>query len=320
MAGARDFSLRPLTLGEVIDRAVALTLRHFAVLFAAMLVVQVPAVALYRLYVHELERTYVAVLTRPAGWAQALDPLGKAWAAMLGVLLLLQLLATSAAAAVVAPSLQGAGPLEAGGSARALLQRTGPAVATALAQLLALAGALLAGALPGVALAMTTGGALRLAGIALAVLGSLLALLAAVVRLSLAPAVAGVEGLGGLRALRRSARLMAPRPGTRLQERPGLRVSILLLAIFLLAAAVGGLVGLPRAMAALALRPGGLPSIGSLPLGLEIGLGIFEGLANAAIQPFSMVALAVFYFDRRARAEGLDLELWADRLPTELAR
>ncbi len=318
MAAPRDLSIRPLSLGEVIDRAVALTLRHFGVLFPAMLVIQVPVLALYRSYAIELERAYVAVLAHPGGWAAASSTLGTAWLAMVAVLLLLQLLATSAAAAIVAPSLQGREAPEPGAAARTLLRRARSTITAAVAQMIALGVALLAGALPGLALAVWAGRALRLPGIALALLGSLLALLAAALRLALAPAVAGVEGLAGVRALIRSARLMAPRPGTPLYERPGLRVSILLLATFLLAATVGGIVGLPRALTALALHRGGPAPIGPLPLGLEIGLGIFEGVANSAIQPFSLVALAVFYFDRRARAEGLDLELWADRLPPEV--
>ena len=43
-----DLTIRPLSLGEVIDRAVALTRRHFRVLFPLMILVQVPALLLYR--------------------------------------------------------------------------------------------------------------------------------------------------------------------------------------------------------------------------------------------------------------------------------
>jgi len=50
---------------------------------------------------------------------------------------------------------------------------------------------------------------------------------------------------------------------------------------------------------------------GGLPVPLEVALSILEALAGAALQPFSLSALAVFYFERRARTEGLDLERWA---------
>ena len=39
----RDLSIRPLGLGEVIDRSIAVTRRHFRPLFAAMLAVEAPA-------------------------------------------------------------------------------------------------------------------------------------------------------------------------------------------------------------------------------------------------------------------------------------
>ena len=48
MADTRDLGIRPLALGEVVDRSVALTRRHFRALFLAMLVVEAPAVALAR--------------------------------------------------------------------------------------------------------------------------------------------------------------------------------------------------------------------------------------------------------------------------------
>jgi hypothetical protein len=73
--------------------------------------------------------------------------------------------------------------------------------------------------------------------------------------------------------------------------------------------------GLPRALAARATGGGALGLLpGALPLWLEIALGLVEAAASAALQPFSLVAVAVFYFDRRARTEGLDLERWARRL------
>jgi hypothetical protein len=40
----------------------------------------------------------------------------------------------------------------------------------------------------------------------------------------------------------------------------------------------------------------------------------FEVLALAALRPFGLVAVAVLYFDRRARRVGLDLERWARSL------
>ncbi len=314
MPSPRDLTIRPLAIGEVIDRAVALTIRHFKVLFLAMLVVQLPALAFYRTYSASLQQAFGEALARPARPPAAFAGLAGASAGLAALLAFLQLAATAAAAVVVAPSLLGRPPeasLAAAG--RSLLARAWPIASSAVLQMLLLLAAPAVGAAPGLLLAWRAGtAATRLVGLGAALLGAVVLLLGVLLRLVLAPAAAGVEGLPGFRALARSARLMAPGRGLSLEERPGLRASILLLATFLIALAANGLAGLPRAVAVIAT---GRSSLGAaLPLAVDVGLAVFEALANAAVQPFSLVALAVFYFDRRARREGLDLELWADGL------
>jgi hypothetical protein len=190
------------------------------------------------------------------------------------------------------------------------------ALTAGLLQLLALALAPAAGALPGLLLALRAGSTTTaVIGLAAAAVGALLGVLVALLRTVLTPAVAAVEGLGGWRALRRSIRLMAPRPGQPPLERPGVRASLLLFTTFALALAVNGLASLPRLAASrvagagpLALLPGGLPPA------LELALALLEACAGAALQPFSLAAVVVFYFERRARTEGLDLEAWAAAL------
>lgn len=314
MHSSRDLAIRPLAIGEVIDRAVALTLRHFKVLFPTMLVVQLPALAFYRTYAAALRQAFGEALAQPVRPPAALAGLAGVSAGLAALLAFLQLTATAATAVVVAPSLEGRPPeasLAAAG--RAILARAWPIASSAVLQMLLLLSAPMLGALPGLALAWRSEApATRLLGLGAALLGALVLLLGVLLRLVLAPAAAGVEGLPAFRALARSARLMAPGRSLSLEERPGLRASILLLATFLIALAANGLAGLPRAVALVAT---GRSSLGAaLPLAVDVGLAVFETLANAAVQPFSLVALAVFYFDRRARREGLDLEIWADGL------
>jgi hypothetical protein len=303
--GPRDLSIRPLSVGEVIDRAVALTVRHFRPLFLAMLVVQAPALALARVQATGLT-DLAASLSDATAASAALHRLAATSAWVLAVLVVLQLAATGVAAAIVSPSLGAEPPPRRGRRARAI-------AGAAVAQSLLLAGAPAVGALPGLLLAWPSDAlAPRAAGLALAAAGSLALLLVAILRSLLAPVAAAVEGAGGIRAIARSSRLMAPRPGTPFLDRPGVRASLLLLATFLLALAVNGLAGLPRALAARATGGGALGLLpGALPLWLEVILGLLEATASAALQPFSLVAVAVFYFDRRARTEGLDLERWA---------
>ncbi len=317
MPRAQDLGVRPLAIGEVIDRAVALTLRHFRSLFVAMLVLQLPAFTAYRLVGGGLQDTLAALAKEPARPPPGLSSFVVSSLAFAGLLSFLQICASSAAAALVAPSLEGrpapAAPW------RSLLRRAWPIGTTAVVQLLAVLASPLLGALPGALLAWrATAAATRLLGVAGAVAGGALALLVAILRLALAPSVAAVEGRAAFSALSRSARLMAPRRGLRLLDRPGLRASILLLATFVIGVAANTLVGLPRAAVALAF--GRSAAMASLPLPAEIALTVFEAAGSAALQPFSLVALVVFYFDRRARLEGLDLELWADRLLSERGR
>lgn len=306
----RDLSIRPLGVGGVIDRAVALTVRHFGALFLAMLLIQAPASAVLRLSASRVG-ALVGLIGDPAAFAARAAGSTGLFVGLALLLALLQGLATSAVTAVVAPTLCGGAPPAAGRVRRAVAS-----LATAVAQVVALALAPALGALPGLWIASRAGSAgTALAGAAAAIAGGLVLFLVTLLRTVLAPAVAAAEGVGGPRALLRSARLMAPRPGQPLLERPGVRASLLLLTTFVIALAVNGLASLPRA--ALSRLAGGDPLgllPGGLPLPLEVGLSLLEVCAGAALQPFSLCAVAVFYFERRARAEGLDLELWAAQL------
>jgi hypothetical protein len=311
VAQPRDLAIRPLGLGEVIDRSIALTRRHFRPLFVAMLAIEAPALALARLQ-QARAADVLALLGDPARAGTEASSLGWFFAGLLGVLAVLQLAATAVAAAIVAPSLDpaaGAGPPA---SRRAL------AVASAtVVQVLALALVPALGAAPGVLLAARSESrAAALAGVVLAAAGGLLAFVLVLLRLVLVPAVAAVEGRGGFAAALRSGRLMRAAPGGRLLDRPGIRASLVLFATFLLALAANGAAGLPRAVAVrLAGTPGALGLLGaSLPLPLDVAVTVFEAAATAALQPFSLVAIAVLYFERRARAEALDVEIWAARL------
>ena len=306
----RDLSIRPLGVGGVIDRAVALTVHHLGVLFLSMLVIQAPATALLRLAAPRLS-ALAGLLGDPAALAARAAGSTGLLVGLAALLVLVQGLATSAVTAVVAPTLCGGEPLPASRGRRALAS-----LGAAVAQVVILGLAPVAGALPGLAVLWRAGSAgTALAGGVAALAGALVLFLVVLLRTVLAPAVAAAEGVGGLRALLRSARLMAPRPGQPLLDRPGLRASLLLLTTFLLALVVNGLAGLPRAAVArlaggdpLGLLPGGLP------LPAELALTLFELCAGSALQPFSLCAVAVFYFERRARTEGLDVALWAARL------
>jgi hypothetical protein len=315
VAPPRELTIQPLAVGGVIDRAIAVTRRHFGALFLAMLALQVPATLLFRL-VSGRAAELLEVAGDPAALGSRAPGLVTLLASVLAALSLLQFVGTATAAILVSPSL--AGPPAPG--APTLARRALATLTGGLLQLLVLALAPALGALPGLVVALRGNGQTAVVvGLGAALLGAVLAFLAALLRTILAPAVTGIEGRGGLGALRRSSRLMAPRAGQPALERPGLRASLLLLTTFLLALAVNALAGLPRLLA-VRLAGGDASALlgGGLPAPLEIALSLAEAVAGAALQPFSLTALAVFYFERRARTEGLDLELWASRL--EVAR
>lgn len=307
---APDLTARPLGLAEVIDRSIAVGLRHFRPLFVAMLVIQVPALVVAR-QLPGIEMLSAA--TDPDRAAELLARGLRGLAIVLPTLLVLQFLATAVAAVIVEPSLD---PRRVAPRPSGVRRLVAVAISTALVVAL-LAAAPVAGALPGIALAIRAGSLPTLvAGAGGAVVGGLGLFLVAMLRLMLVPAVAALEGRAGPPALVRSSRLMSPAPGARFVDRPGVRASIVLLAVLVLAVAVNALAGIPRMVALRAQGSGdGLALLGAhLPLPLELAVSIFEAVAGAAVQPFSLVAVVVFYFDRRARREGLDLELWAERL------
>jgi hypothetical protein len=308
-----DLSARPLGLAEIVDRSIAVGRRRFRALFLAMLVVGVPVLLLGRALPDPLE--LLGAVSRARAAAAAIDAaLRLLW--ILLALVTLQLLATALAAALVEPTLdpRRAAPRPSRG------RRIWAALTAAAFHVLLLAAAPALGALPGIVLLLRAGEtgslATAVAGLAGALLGGLGLLLVVTFRLMLAPAAAAIEGRAGLAALARSARLMAPRPGARLLERPGVRATLVLLAAFVLAAAVSGLVGLPRLLAHRA--SGEAPGLGllggELPIALDLAVTGVEAVLNAALQPFSILPVVIFYFDRRARTEALDVELWAERL------
>ncbi len=301
----------------MIDRAIAAARAGFRPLFLAMLLLQAPALAMTRL----LSAQAPAFLLASGDPRRAVEQAPSALAAaggLLVILFLLQALATTITAALIAPSL--AVPLTPAGARVEVEPRWGPRLAGALgaglAQQLLLAAAVGLGALPGLLLLLSSRSTpTALLGAAGAALGGLVLFLVVLLRTILAPVAVAVEGLGPLQALRRSWRLMGPRPGQPLGERPGLRASVLLLTSFVLLLAVNGLAGLPRALAGGLGGGGALPFLPrALPLPVELGLSLFELAASAALQPFSLAVTVVFYFERRARTEGLDLAAWAARL------
>jgi hypothetical protein len=288
---------------------------HFRPLFVAMLLLQAPALALARLASSRVPALLVTATDPQLAAERAPATLAVA-AGLLVALFLLQGLALTVTAAILAPALGGSRTGQAAGPDPTWAGRLLAATLTGLAQQLILVLAAAVGMLPGLLLVLTArSSATALAGAAAAALGGLVLFLVALLRTILAPVAVAVERLGPWDALRRSVRLMAPRPGQPALERPGVRASLLIFTTFALVLAVNALAGVPRAVAGSLAGGGPLPFMpGALPLPIELGLSLFELAAGAALQPFSLAVTVVFYFERRARTEGFDLAAWAARL------
>lgn len=304
MASNRDLAIRPLGLGEIIDRAVALSVRHFRPLFLWMLLIQAPSMAASRLQLAGVGEVLANFGDAEAS-LESLKALGRTSLWIVGVLFLLQVAASAICAAIVAPSLGvTVGPASAP-------RRVATVATAALASLALFALLPAAGAVPGLLLLSQAEGAVAWAGaLALLLGGAGIALLFTVLWTLLVPAVAAIEGRPHFAAVRRSVALMRSTPGLPYLERPALRASLVLFATFAIALAVNLIVGVPRGIIG---RLSGGSALLPAPLSpwAELPLGIFETVATAALQPFSLVAVTVLYFDRRARREGLDLERFA---------
>jgi hypothetical protein len=311
----QDLAIRPLGLGEIIDRAVAVTRSHFRPLFLWMLLLQGPAVAASRIQFAGVGEVLANFGDANAA-LESLKALSRTSLWVVGALFLVQISATAICAAVVAPSLAAAEP-----TGRPRTSRRVFAVFTAaLASLLVFVVVPGLAALPGLLLlARAKSAAAWVGALALFIGGAAIGFLVTVLRTLLVPVVAAIEGRPHFSAIRRSATLMGSSPGVPFVERPAVRASLVLFASFAMAVAVNGIVAIPRAIAG---RAAGVNSIlpAALPLWAEIPLGLFEALASAALQPFSLVAVVVLYFDRRARREGLDLERFAADVEAEAVR
>ena len=132
---------------------------------------------------------------------------------------------------------------------------------------------------------------LEVIGTALCILPGLIAMATFV---AVAPAIV-IEGLGPIRGMRRSARLLWPRLF------PVMGIAII---AGLLASIIGNVLGT-------------VPSVAALAIGLKYGWPLLAAgsiLSALITTPFVAIVATLIYFDGRIRQEGFDLQLMADDL------
>lgn len=155
-------------------------------------------------------------------------------------------------------------------------------------------------------------------GMILILLGILAAMVWYVLRFLLTAQVIAMEDVGAFAALRRSGQLISGRVGEGLLNLVKIRATLLLTIVFAIVTVVGLLTGAPALIVQAVF--GGSPldpanaTPDAVPQALLIPAQLFQVVAQAAFAPLYLVFGALFYVDMRVRREGLDLEL---KLSTE---
>ncbi|MFL5319563.1 MAG: hypothetical protein ACJ790_07885 [Myxococcaceae bacterium] len=334
-------ALRPLQVGEIVDRSVTWWRRRLWPLFQLALGFQIAGYAAGKAYEFALTR-WAPLLNDPAQ-LQVLVKRGFTpdqirqvaiagvatflWAAFV---VALSWIANVLVSAYAIGELTGA-PITPGAAAKRLLNRTGALFSVLILghawAFLAYLGAMLPGALLlGVfsllleKVPIASFGALVLAMAAFG-FGSLFIFLWYILRFMLAPAVVATEAGGGLHAFRRSRELISGRMGPRFGDRQFIRATLVLTVMVVVVLVVGLVTSLPALIVQTAF--GGFGGAGAdptrVPQLLLIPAELFEVFCASLLVPLTYVLSAVFYLDARMRREGLDLELTLDELQRRIA-
>ena len=124
------------------------------------------------------------------------------------------------------------------------------------------------------------------------------------------PAVA-LEGLAGWRAVKRSSALVRYDPGLGMMYWGEMRLSLLLLPLFVIELLALSLTSLPVTFHAIdqMLRHGAIGQVATPPDAALIISQILVLLTGALLLPLYLIATTLFYYDVRIRREGFDLDL-----------
>lgn len=325
--------LRPLGLGEIIDRSANFWRAHWKPLFRLYVAFQLAEFALVKAN-QLLSRRFFPAL---AGDAAALElmrtnpsealPQFFLGIAALMITLLLTLLVSQVSGVAAThfswPRITGRGEPSVGESVKHAMARL---PATIGAFLLSIAWSLLVMVLlllPGTL--MVVGGSallsqgLSLTGRALAILGVLVTLLALVVlmlwfiiRFILTSQVLSLENATALQTFKRTAALSSGRVGPGLGGWVKARLTVLVTIISAIVLLIGALAGLPTIVLGFvygaSFQPGHTVN-DVVPAVLLVPMELLQVVVGSLFAPVYVVFQVMFYVDMRVRREGLDLEL-----------
>lgn len=305
-----SFDLRPLTIGELLDRAFTLYRRHVTLFIGIMVPPSLVSLAMGLVF-------QVFPLSSLFGVNQPDDP-SAAVSRMIGALLLLFVTmfvtslvyatALGAATVAVADVLGGAAPAVRGSYAR-VRGRVKSLLWLSALTLLRPAGLAFAIAAPvGLVTALPTilwpasqlAAALSLLVFFVGVLVAMLAAWLLMMRYAVSVPALIVEGVPARDAIRRSVQLTKGYFG---------RVFLLALCVMVVTYTTALLLQAPFFIAARLVQP-----VGPAAFWLNVAATVCGALGSAVISPVAIVGFAVLYFDLRVRKEALDLHMMLSAL------
>lgn len=322
--------LRPLALGEIIDRSATFWRTHLKPLFLLGLGFNLVTYILTK----SLQLLMQDSLTTIQGAATGgdLETMGLEYArflsATVGMMVAafwLYFLGMLVVARYVVPTVLGEPARPVDGLRRAL-QRLGVFTGAYLLSLLWGAVVTLLLTLPGVGLfgagvvvltqqgatgARVLGGVLLFGGAILAGLGLLAGLLWYLLRFSLLAPVIAQEDLSAVRSFRRSGELLSGRVEPGFLGRVKVRAMLLVTVVSVILLAVSLLSGMPALIVQFSYGNPMDPMAAAanpVPQGILVPAELFQVLGQAVFNPLGLVVYAMFYLDLRVRREGLDLE------------
>ncbi|MBM7115895.1 hypothetical protein [Archangium primigenium] len=324
--------LRPLALGEIVDRSATFWRQHFRSLLALSLGFNLLTYILSKVLQLTLRDSPLLLNPQASG---DLGELGLATLQLLvtlgGVLLgslWLYYFNTLVVARYVVPRQLG-DAVRLGECLRRAFQRIG---AFSGAYLLSLGwgiGALMLLCVPGGALAVLGGvlvarpddASLRFAGLLVLGIGFILiglgmlgALLWYLLRFALLGPVIALEDASAWKSFRRSGALLSGRVEPGFIGRMPVRAMILVTVVSVILIAVSLLCGLPALILQLVYRDPSNPMLSLAPQALLVPAELLQVVGQAVFNPLGLVVYATLYLDMRVRREGLDLERRLDAL------
>ncbi|WP_420821722.1 hypothetical protein [Pyxidicoccus trucidator] len=320
--------LRPLAMGEMIDRAATFWRSHLKPLFVLAFGFSLVNYIATKVTMLSGQRLAPTLFAGDAQTRAQEDPslvLGEAglsmglWALLLVFLFWSYWMSTMATARYVV-SMQLGEPVQPVDGLRRALSRMG---ALTGAYLLSMAWAVLmtllllgpGAIIGGLAAAASVSGngtlalVLTVVAIPLAMLGLIAAMLWYFLRFLLLPPVLAMEDLGSWEAFKRSGELLSGRIGPGFLGRVVVRAMILYTVMSLILISVQLVSGIPSW---LVMAPYGSPfdagTMARTPQLLLVPAELVQVVAQSCFTPIYFVFCSVFYLDMRVRREGLDLE------------